>query len=168
MSSLLALAGCQTTHAAVPGHCRLRLMLVQVDVDNRERYAAFFRQHGFLPIPVATASVALSVAPHADVIVTETLLPGRIDGFEFIARLKRDERTRTIPVIVLTACAWHAERERAEQAGCDAFLAKPCLPDGLLREVRRVLASSPLRDVRRTATNQRGLSERASRASRGR
>ena len=137
----------------MPSILPMVLMLVQVDVDNREGYAAFLRQHGFLPIPVATASDALRVAPHADVIVTETLLPGRIDGFEFIARLKRDERTKTIPVIVLTVCAWHAERERAEQAGCDAFLAKPCLPDALLREVRRVLASSQLRDVGGTATN---------------
>jgi two-component system cell cycle response regulator DivK len=129
-------------------------MLVQVDVDNRGGYAAFLRRHGILPIPVSTASVALRVAPHADVIVTETLLPGRMDGFEFIVRLKRDERTKTIPVIVLTVCAWHAERERAEQAGCDAFLENPCRPDALLREVRRVLASSPLRDVRGTATNK--------------
>jgi CheY-like chemotaxis protein len=128
------------------------LLLVQVDIDSREMYAEFLRYHGFLPIPVKTASDALTVARHADVIVTETLLPGRIDGIEFIARLKRDERTKTIPVIVFTVCAWHAERERAEKAGCEAFLAKPCLPDELLREVRRVLASSQLRDVSGTAT----------------
>ncbi len=30
------------------------------------------------------------------------------------------------PIIVLTACAWDAERERATNAGCDLFLAKPC------------------------------------------
>jgi two-component system cell cycle response regulator DivK len=137
----------------MPSTLPMVLLLVQVDVDQRERYAAFLRHHGFLTIPIATASDALRLAPHADVIVTETLLPGRIDGFEFIARLKRDERTKTIPVIVLTVCAWHAERERAEKAGCDAFLANPCLPDALLREVRHVLAASQLRDVRGTATN---------------
>src|SRR5271154_873209 len=118
------------------------ILLVQVDGDGRAMYAKFLRRHGFLPIPVKTASDALTVAPHADVIVTETLLPGRIDGIEFIGRLKRDERTKTIPVIALTVCAWQTERERAEKAGCERFLAKPCLPDALLREVRRVLASS--------------------------
>ena len=128
------------------------LLLVHVDGDSREMYAEFLRDHGFLPIPVKTASDALTVAPHADVIVTETLLPGRMDGIEFIARLKCDERTRTIPVIALTVCAWQSERERAEKAGCEAFLAKPCLPDALLREVRRVLASSQVRDVSGTAT----------------
>ncbi|HEX4470111.1 MAG TPA: response regulator [Gemmatimonadaceae bacterium] len=128
------------------------VLLVQVDVGSRELYAAFLRCHGFLPISVRTASEGLTVAPHADVIVTETLLPGRIDGIELIARLKSGERTRTIPVIVLTVCAWPAERERAEQAGCDVFLAQPCLPDALLREVHRVLAPSHSRDVHDTAT----------------
>ncbi|HEV3215470.1 MAG TPA: response regulator [Vicinamibacterales bacterium] len=128
------------------------LLLVQVDVDNRERYAAFLRRDGFLPIPVATAGDALRLAPHADVIVTETLLPGRMDGFEFIARLKGDERTKAIPVIVLTVCAWQAERERAKEAGCDAFLARPCPPDVLVREVRRVLEPSQLRDVHGATT----------------
>ena len=113
------------------------LLLVQVDVESRGMYAEFLRYHGFLPIPVKTASDALTVTPHADVFVTEMLLPGRIDGIEFIARLKHDERTRTIPVIALTVCAWQSERERAEKAGCEAFLAKPCLPDALLREVQR-------------------------------
>ena len=61
---------------------------------------------------------------------------------------------KTIPVTALTVCAWQTERERAENAGCEAFLAKPCLPDALLREVRRVLASSQLRGVRRTATRR--------------
>ena len=140
------------------------LLLVQVDVDSREMYAEFLRYHGFLPIPVRTASDALTVAPHADVIVTETLLPGRIDGIELIARLKRDERTKTIPVIALTVCAWQTERERAEEAGCEAFLAKPCLPDALL--ARSAPCSRVVAVARRAwHGDERGPSERASRPS---
>jgi two-component system cell cycle response regulator DivK len=143
----------------MPSRSRAVVLLVQVGVD-RALYAAFLRCHGFLPIPVKTASEGLIVAPHADVIVTETLLPGRIDGIEFIARLKSGERTRTIPVIVLTVCAWPAERERAEHAGCDVFLTKPCLPDALLREVHRVLALSGSR-VHDATTKRYLRSERA-------
>jgi two-component system cell cycle response regulator DivK len=124
----------------MPSRSPIVALLVQVDVDSRGLYAEFLRCHGFLPVPVRTASEGLTVAPHADVIVTETLLPGRIDGIEFIARLKAGERTKAIPVVVLTVCAWPAERERAEHAGCDGFLTTPCLPDALLREVHRVLA----------------------------
>ena len=48
-------------------------------------------------------------------------------------------QTKAIPVIVLTACGWRSERDRARAAGCDVFLAKPCLPDLLVREIRRLL-----------------------------
>jgi two-component system, cell cycle response regulator DivK len=122
------------------------VLLVQAEDDSREMYTEFFRYEGFLPVPVSNARDGLTVARKADVIVTGLLLPGDIDGIEFIARLKRDERTNRIPLIVLTACAWKSDRDRAEEAGCDVFLAKPCLPDLLLREVRLLLAASTLRD----------------------
>ena len=128
------------------------VLLVQADRDSREMYAEFFRHEGFLPIPVSNARDGLTVARGADVIVTGLLLLGDIDGIEFIARLKRDERTKQIPLIVLTACAWKSDRQRAEEAGCDIFLAKPCVPDHLLREVRILLAASKLRDNRRLST----------------
>jgi len=124
------------------------VLLVQADADSREMYTEFLRYQGFLPVPVSTACDGLTVAPSADVIVTSLLLPGDMDGIEFIARLKRDEYTKRIPVIVLTACVWKGDRERAEQAGCDVYLSKPCLPGDLLRNVRRLLAASKLPDVR--------------------
>jgi two-component system cell cycle response regulator DivK len=145
----------------MPSRSPVVALLVHVDVENRGLYAEFLRRHGFLPIPVKTASEGLTVAPHADVVVTETLLPGRIDGMEFIARLKGGERTRTIPVVVLTVCAWPAEREGAEHAGCDVFLTQPCLPDALLREIDRVLARPRPRDVRDTTTKGNLPNERA-------
>jgi two-component system cell cycle response regulator DivK len=115
-------------------------LLVQPERDDREMYGEFFRSQGWRTIPVSAALGALRVAPIADVIITGILLPGHMDGVEFITQLKADERTQSIPVIVLTTCSWNAERERAEKAGCAAFLAKPCLPADLMGAVRRVLA----------------------------
>jgi len=128
------------------------VLLVQADADSRDMYAEFFRYEGLVPVPVSTARDGLPLAPRADVIVTGLLLPGDMDGIEFIARLKRDERTKRIPVIVVTACAWKSERERAQQAGCDLFLPKPCLPDDLVRDIQRLLAASKLRDVGEMST----------------
>jgi CheY-like chemotaxis protein len=51
----------------------------------------------------------------AGVIVTGILLATGTDGVELIVRLRRDERTSQAPIIVLTACAWNTERERAER-----------------------------------------------------
>jgi CheY-like chemotaxis protein len=57
-------------------------------------------------------------------------------------RLKSDERTAHIPVVALTAHDGSGELQRATRAGCDWFVPKPCPPDALIVEVRRVLAGS--------------------------
>jgi CheY-like chemotaxis protein len=126
------------------------VLLVQPQDDSRDMYVEFLRHHGFVPMAVSDAALALPLAPKADVIVTGMVLPGNINGIEFIGQLKRNEHTRLIPVAVLTACAWITERERAVHAGCDVFLPKPCLPNDLLREVRRLVALSKARRVRGT------------------
>jgi two-component system, cell cycle response regulator DivK len=124
------------------------VLLVQADADSREMYAWYFQSQGLRPMVAATAREALTVAPRVEAIVTGMLLPGDIDGVGLIRRLKCDDRTAGIPVVVVTSCAWRGEQDRAEAAGCDAFLAKPCLPDDLVREVRRLLALSSLAGVR--------------------
>jgi CheY-like chemotaxis protein len=68
-------------------------------------------------------------------------LPG-IDGWEATTLLKKDDRTRRIPVIALTAHALRDERERMAEIGCDGFLAKPCLPPELIQAVERILTAS--------------------------
>jgi two-component system, cell cycle response regulator DivK len=115
------------------------VLLVQPHDDTRQMYAEFLLHHGFSVFERTSAADALKVAPLADVIVTGILLNGGVDGVELVARLRNDDRTKRTPIIVLTACATAEYRSRAEQAGCDVFLPKPCLPEELLREVRRVL-----------------------------
>jgi CheY-like chemotaxis protein len=127
------------------------VLLVQPERDDREMYTEFLRHYGLAAVCCSTAADALTLAPKADVIVTAILLPGQMDGIEFITRLRRNDATKRLPILVLTAAAWNTERERAEHAGCDAFLSKPCLPDALLREVRRLLATTKVRDVRPTS-----------------
>jgi CheY-like chemotaxis protein len=54
--------------------------------------------------------------------------------------LRRDGRTRDIPVVLLTGHAAASLRERAEREGCAGFFVKPCLPDELAIALRNVLA----------------------------
>jgi CheY-like chemotaxis protein len=107
-------------------------------------YTEYLRQVGMTPIIVSEATPALVLAPDSDLVVTELLLPGSMDGIEFVVRLRDNRFTDGIPIIVLTSSAWDTERERAQRAGCDVFLPKPCLPDRLLEEIRRLLARSAL------------------------
>ncbi len=138
-----------------PQACGATVVLLQPCDDGLEMYAEFLHYHQLAVIAVSDPWAALTAAPKADVIVTGILLAGSMDGVEFITRLRRDERTRRTPIIVLTACPWASEHERAECAGCDVFLSKPCVPDELLRHVHHVLATATLRRIRPTPIEAR-------------
>ena len=56
--------------------------------------------------------------------------------------MKADKRTERIPVVALTGHALAGISEGAKKAGCDAFVTKPCLPEDLVKEIRRVLDES--------------------------
>jgi two-component system, cell cycle response regulator DivK len=124
------------TQAASP------LVLVVDDFqDNREMYAEYLLFSGFRVIEAKNGQEAIeqAFAQQPDVIIMDLSLPV-MDGWEATRQLKADDRTRTIPVIALTGHALHGHSKGAFDAGCDAFVAKPCLPDQLVMEIRRMLA----------------------------
>jgi CheY-like chemotaxis protein len=127
----------------------MTILLVESNDDSRELYAAFLRlQNGVACALAQTADDGLARAAEADVIVTGIRIHGSFDGVELVRRLRAGERTRRKPIIVLTACAGAVDRHRAEHAGCNLFLLKPCLPEELLRELRRLLTPSRIPRVR--------------------
>jgi CheY-like chemotaxis protein len=127
------------------------LVLVVDDfLDAREMYAEYFMFSGFRVAEAANGVEALEKAIDLvpQVILMDLSMPG-MDGWEATRRLKADERTKDIPVIALTGHALTGFQESARLAGCDAFVTKPCLPDTLVAEVRRLLGSSKMRRARR-------------------
>jgi CheY-like chemotaxis protein len=107
-------------------------------------YCEFLRHQGLVTLCPTDATHALSLAPAADVVVTEIRLLGTMDGIEFVARLRENADTKHVPIIVLTACASETHRQPALAAGCDVFLLKPCLPELLVTEIYRSIASRTL------------------------
>jgi cyclic di-GMP phosphodiesterase len=83
-----------------------------------------------------------------DVIVLDLRLPGE-DGAELCTRLKADERTRTIPIVMLTGAEPEVAR-RAQSAGAEALLRKPFSPLELLSLIQRLTGDGqgPLREPR--------------------
>lgn len=121
------------------------LVLVVDDYqDAREMYAEYLEYSGFRVAEAKNGQEALdkAFALLPDVILMDLSLP-IIDGWEATRRLKGDDRTRTIPVVALTGHAMTGQSDEAKGAGCDAFVTKPCLPDALVDEVKRVLAARP-------------------------
>jgi len=119
---------------------RARVMVVDDHEDARELFAQYFEGRGYAVSTAADGDEALRDIPllHPDVIVMDLDLP-RLDGWEAIRRLKRDPLTRGIPVVAVSGHVYDTDRDKAWEAGCSAFLSKPCPPDRLHSEVERVL-----------------------------
>jgi two-component system, cell cycle response regulator DivK len=102
-------------------------VLVVEDNPANMTLAIFLLQsvgHTVISATDAEAGLALARAEQPKLILMDIQLPG-IDGLEAIFLLKRDETTRGIPVVALTALAMKGDAERIRAAGCDAYIAKP-------------------------------------------
>lgn len=80
---------------------------------------------------------AIEEAP--DAVVLDLMMP-QMDGFEVLRRLKEHERTREVPVLVLTAKTSQADKDRCDALGADCFMTKPFHPDDLTRELDSLMA----------------------------
>jgi len=104
-------------------------------------YAELLQQKGACTIQASTARDALRAAIelHPDVVVTDVSLRGRGSGLALTRYLKR-HLTPPIPVILLTCYLLPGATTKARRAGCDRFLAKPCVPD-VLDTIRELLVA---------------------------
>ena len=74
-----------------------------------------------------------------DVIITDINMP-RMDGFGVIENIRRDERHRGTPILVLTTESDATKKERARAAGATGWIVKPFNPEKLVNAIRRVAA----------------------------
>jgi CheY-like chemotaxis protein len=132
-------AGGAPPHPDPPSHAP-RVLVVDDFDDNRLLYAEFLAYSGFDVEQASDGAEAVARAHHflPDVVVMDLALPV-MDGWEATRRIKADPRTCRIPVVALTGHALARHLRVAREAGCDAFLAKPCLPERLLQTLREVM-----------------------------
>lgn len=90
-------------------------------------------------------ALRLAVEWHPDLILLDVMMPG-MDGFETCRRLKADQRTLHIPVIMITALDGSAERLRGFECGADDFLSKPVDHDTLLARLKGLVRLKRLLD----------------------
>jgi CheY-like chemotaxis protein len=139
------------------------LVLVVEDYqDAREMYAAYLSFSGYRVAEATNGLEAIekTIELMPDIILMDLALP-RMDGWEATRRLKLDERTRHIPIVALTGHALAGFAEGAKQAGCDAFVTKPCLPDALVAEIQRMLEARPSADGAAAQNGKKGKGSRA-------
>ena len=123
----------------VPGK---HILLIDDFKDNRDLYEFFLLQRGFRVTLASTAQEALDklFELQPDLVVMDYSLPG-MNGWDATRRIKADERTKHIPVVMLSG---YDLSSVARQIGCEGFLVKPCLPDQLVAEILRILAAGAM------------------------
>lgn len=117
------------------------MLLVEDDRDGRQLYAEWLTDAGFRVDQAHNGLQALERAFERvpRVVVADLNIPG-IDGFELTRRLKQDPRTRHVGVLAITGyAAFAADPGRAQRAGCDVVLEKPCTAEDLESAVRQLM-----------------------------
>jgi CheY-like chemotaxis protein len=116
------------------------VLLVEDNEDNLVVYRTILEHVGYRVLEARDGEQGVDSATehHPDMILMDISIP-KIDGWEATRRLKADEETREIPIVALTAHALEEDREKAIQAGCDGYLAKPVEPRRVVEEVQRFI-----------------------------
>jgi CheY-like chemotaxis protein len=117
------------------------VLIAEDQQELRRLYAQQLVMSGFDVIEAANGAEAIDLSSLnlPDVILMDLSMPV-VDGWEATKRLRADQRTAHIPVVALTAHDGSGELQRATTAGCNWFVPKPCPPDALITEVRRILS----------------------------
>jgi CheY-like chemotaxis protein len=121
----------------MPDISRRPLILLVEDYDDaREMYRDYLEYTGFRVETARDGREALTKARalKPDLVLMDLSLPG-LDGFEATRVLKADPVTSHLIVVALSAHAFPVNGERARGAGCDGFIAKPCLPHELVEQI---------------------------------
>jgi DNA-binding response OmpR family regulator len=128
------------------------LLVVEDDESSRAMYSEYLQSAGYWVLDAADGARALQLAREyrPNLVVTDLTMPG-IDGWQLARALKATAGTP--PVIAVSGVtADDHTTAHAHDVGIDLLLVKPCLPDRLLAEVKRLLEKS--REIR-TRSNKR-------------
>jgi two-component system, cell cycle response regulator DivK len=118
------------------------ILLVEDDAETRLAYRTLLEHAGWSVHEAGDGEQALRMFNGSlpSVAVIDISIPG-IDGWEMTRRLKLDERTRDVPVLLVTGHSLDEDRRRARDLGCAGYLVKPVSPLQLIEAVERLVES---------------------------
>lgn len=121
------------------------VLIVEDDRATRAMYREHLTDVGFRTVDAHNGHQALEKARslRPDAVLTDLAVPG-MDGFEFCRALKQSASTRDIPILAVTGHSEYLDQpDRFAQAGIAQVLVKPCAPDRIAGELRRLLRDRP-------------------------
>lgn len=116
------------------------ILIVDDEEDVLDLLQLVFETSGFLVRRASTGKSAVSSAYEEppDVVLLDVMMP-EMDGWQVLRTLKGDERTRRIPVVMLSARAERRDKMIGLQEGAEGYIAKPFSPAEVVREVQSFL-----------------------------
>jgi CheY-like chemotaxis protein len=129
-----------TPTLAVADHSHPSLLIVDDYPDALDVWGVYLRSEGFNVFTASDGQSALAeaVREKPDVIVMDLELPGK-SGYEVARDLKARPDTCSIPLIAATGYSHHKQLDLARASGFDTVMVKPCDPQSLVAEIRRLL-----------------------------
>ena len=118
-----------------------RILIVEDQEDNRRILRDLLSSVGYQVLEAVDGEegVRLADVHRPDLILMDIQLPG-VDGYEATRRIKSNPDLKSIPIIVVTSYALSGDEEKARNAGCDDYVAKPYSPRQLLAKIRARLS----------------------------
>lgn len=117
-----------------------KILVIEDDEDIQELVKYNLVKEGYQSLQALTGEDGLKLArgKQPDLIVLDLMLPG-LDGMEVCKQLKRDPKTESIPVVMLTAKAEESDIVAGLEVGADDYLPKPFSPKVLIARIRTIL-----------------------------
>jgi CheY-like chemotaxis protein len=120
-----------------------KILMIEDNEQNRDALSRRLQRHGYDVITAIDGQqgITMAQAEIPDLILMDLNLPD-VDGWEATRILKETPETRTIPIMAMTAHAIAGDEERALQAGCDDYHAKPVEFQRLLTQIEALLTKT--------------------------
>ena len=131
-----------------------RVLIVDDLAENREILSGLLESEGYLLDTARDGQEAVerALADPPDLILMDVSMP-RLNGFDACRRLKADERTHLVPLVLITGLVAREDRIQGIAAGCDDFLTKPVDTEQLIARTRSLLRAKSLVDELERAEN---------------
>jgi CheY-like chemotaxis protein len=140
----------QTAAPESPAPTAPLILIVEDDLRTRMMYRDFLTHSGFRTLDAHNGHQALAKVLEMlpDAVLTDLAVPG-MDGFAFCRALRAHPRTRAIPILAVTGHSEYVDQiARLRQVGIEQVLTKPCAPDVIADELRRLLRGASGADPR--------------------
>ena len=120
-----------------------KLLIIEDEPDLRELLSFTLSREGYDIMEAETAETALQMLDSKlpDLAIVDWMLPG-MDGIELVKRLRRDDVTEDLPIIMLTARGEEPDKLKSFDVGIDDYITKPFSPRELLARIKALLKRS--------------------------